>query len=285
MIINNILRKEIGKRNDIVAGIREESKKILQLILEYESKLQDQEKLSSKLEFLEEQLIKLQLLMDKNTDLAGANKNTLNGKEIKTSDVSTLKKKKQIVMYSDSFGRNMGHLIKNNLPESYTIINRTKPNASVQEILNDDIIHGIKEEEILILTISNFTTIRKYIENYMSVLRKLATQSKAKKIKLVITSIAYERGQKEENDTIFNINTKIYKLCLLYDNLVFLDVNNLQKNNSNSISKNELAKHIGLSCVLNRNNNLITLVDTNNEVSETKISEDFSKIVHHNKNK
>lgn len=238
MIINNILRKEIGKRNDIVAGIREESKKILQLILEYESKLQDQEKLSSKLEFLEEQLIKLQLLMDKNTDLAGANKNTLNGKEIKTSDVSTLKKKKQIVMYSDSFGRNMGHLIKNNLPESYTIINHTKPNASIQEILNDDIIHGMKEEEILILTISNFTTIRKYIENYMSVLRKLATQSKAKKIKLVITSIAYERGQKEENDTIFNINTKIYKLCLLYDNLVFLDVNNLQKNNSNSISKN-----------------------------------------------
>lgn len=135
------------------------------------------------------------------------------------------------------------------------------------------------------MTISNFTTIRKHIENYMSVLRKLATQSKAKKTKLVITSIAYERGQKEENATIFNINTKIYKLCLLYDNLVFLDVNNLQKNNSNSISKNELAKHIGLSCVLNRNNNLITLVDTNNEVSETKISEDFSKIVHHNKNK
>lgn len=283
VLINNILRKEIGKRNDIVTGIKEESEKILLIIQEYENRLQDQEKLTCKMEYLETQLRKLQNIIDKKISITHEDKfEHRKGEEEEITPGTNKKPKKQrnVLMYSDGLGKDMGYLIKKNLPASYAINNICKPNASIKEILQNDVIQAQEKEDIIVLTIGNFSTIQRHTENFISNISKMIIQANKNCNKLIITSLLYERGQREENNIIFNINTKLYNLASIYDNVIFIEVNSLQY--YKSAFKKELAKHIALTCQYNINKNVITLVDNTNDTSQNYFCEDFLEKRHLN---
>ncbi|KAL0810217.1 hypothetical protein ABMA28_010999 [Loxostege sticticalis] len=105
------------------------------------------------MEYLETQLRKLQNILDKKISITHEDKvEHRKGEEEKITPGTNKKPKKQrnILMYSDGLGKDMGYLIKKNLPASYAINNICKPNASIKDILQNDVIQTQEKEDIIL---------------------------------------------------------------------------------------------------------------------------------------
>lgn len=191
------------------------------------------------------------------------------------------KKKKQMLILCDAFGRNLATFIKNNSTQYESVISICKPNAPINEVIKD-----IVKLTELMKTGDDVIVIGSRMHMYnISNVKSMIALCENKKINLQMTTLPYKYKQNldnVDNDRKHIINNKLYNLAAVSPIMSVIDVNCYKRkfyHNNGNLSipfVNFLYDQIVLrssQLVNNPTNNLIYVtIDFNETKSQNEIN-------------
>lgn len=224
--VNTLIQKELVKRENVIRALEDEGDKFLEMIRKYETDLKERDITYDKVLILEEQLIKLQKLIEKKVQVHDvAAKLQINVLREKANDrtYNGGSNNETIVMFSDRHGRNMVKEINNKLPYDYTVVNFCKPHNDYCNILNDVCIQKPDTKDTIIL-IGDYSSIQMDIYGYLTKIDSIAKFMNKHKKKLIVSTISY-RVKNELNQKIFKLNSKLFTIAALNENMSIIEIN------------------------------------------------------------
>lgn len=284
------MREELQQRENTIIELNIETNQLLSAILKYEKDLKNNEVTLQKVSFLENQLVKLQQIienrihsqnMDNNTACAieiVPRKNLDNLAEVhkvtnkeavntKNTDEPSKQTKRIINMYSDVFGKNMAIKIMKYLPDIIQVMNNCKPGNDFAEIMKESLLENRNDEDLIML-IGNYKSLKGNPADYISKIERLARAGKNRKI--TVATIAYKQD-KIRNAEIMKINSKLYTLASLHSNVNIVELNGVTQLKSLK-GQEAVAKYIATACMhgVNRSNLILLGEDSKSHTEEKK---------------
>lgn len=277
-----ILNLELDRREASIITLRNESEKLLDTIYMYDQDLKQNQVTLEKIAFLENRLLTLQELIEKNINKKGA---VIQPKNTDTTSVphsvrtQAKEEFKKIYMFSDITGKSMSSLISEHIPETHKIINLCKVGCEFTEIINEEYVNPNHDEAIVIM-IGNYKSVKRNFMEYIATIDRITKEMKKLERKVIVTTLLY--GQRNDvNTKIFKVNSKLYTLASLHSNLNIIEINN-GRDSTSFYSKNgreAAAKYIASAFTygVNRSNLTVLPLANKNELNTSPV-QNFLKV-------
>lgn len=187
-----------------------------------------------------------------------------------------------VLLLSDIYGKNMSSKINKCLPKMYNVLNICKPNDKQENILNDKLLAEMNRDNAndLVLMLGDYNTIKTDVHEYLSKIDNLAKTLKEYSKKLIVTTVAYKFNN-NTNYKIMKVNSKLFIIASLNENVCIVDVNPPERLKKHSASNRErVAQDIAGFCQLpSRPNRQLKYLEENAQYKPVNLN---LKAVHQN---